>query len=71
MDLFDDYHYWVIGKNLPKEEYTPYEVIKFHQKCGGMEKRIGELKHSDKFGPFALRTIQCQCFVFHNRTYGI
>lgn len=45
MDLFDDYHYWVIGTNLPKEGYSSYEVIKFHQRRGGMEKRIGELKH--------------------------
>jgi hypothetical protein len=43
--LFDEYSYWIIATNLPDEEYSPNQVILFHQRRGIIEKVIGELKN--------------------------
>lgn len=44
-DLFLNYSYWIVATSLSKEDYESQAIIELHQGRGGMERRIGELKH--------------------------
>lgn len=63
-DLFLDYNYWTVATNLSKEDYNSQSVIDFHQGRGGMEKRIGELKHQHNLDRVPCGQFNANCLYF-------
>lgn len=63
-DLFLNYDYWIVATNLSKEDYDNQAVIRFHQGRGGMEKRIGELKHQLNVNRLPCGQFDANCLYF-------
>lgn len=71
IDLFSNYRYWIIATNLPdgkavlkEEKYDNYQVVKLHQGRGGMEKKIGELKHQINLSHLPCGQFNANCLYF-------
>lgn len=64
IDLFSNYRYWIIATNLKEEEYDNYQVVKLHQGRGGMEKKIGELKHQINLSHLPCGQFNANCLYF-------
>jgi hypothetical protein len=63
-DLFASYKYWIIGTNLPEDQYDRQRVIHLHQGRGSMEKRIGELKHQLNVNHLPCGQFNANCLYF-------
>lgn len=64
-DLFQDYRYWIVATNLSKEEYDAQSLIILHQGRGGMERRIGELKHQLNLDKVPCGQFDANCLYFN------
>jgi hypothetical protein len=64
INLFSNYRYWIIATNLKEEEYDNYQIIKLHQGRGGMEKKIGELKHQINLNHLPCGQFNANCLYF-------
>jgi len=63
-DLFLEYRYWIVATNLSKEEYDKEAIIKLHAARGGMERRIGELKHQLNLDKVPCGQFEANCLYF-------
>jgi hypothetical protein len=69
LDLFTGkFSYWIVATNLPGDKFSAQSVIHFHEMRGGMEKRIGELKHDMSLGHLPCGQFNSNCLYF---TIGI
>jgi hypothetical protein len=65
-DLFEDYHYWIIATNAPREVLDAQGVIDHHEQRGEMERMIGELKTQ-----MSMEHLPCGQYVANDLYFGI